>query len=116
MADREQLRPLCRAVYLDTTQYIGRLPEAKPPAPAARGGAAAETRVGEPPRVFRFRAEAPRGRGGLAPRLIPSLPPIPRNYEYKMCGFCGARKDLSEPRARGLALMGPVFREQIKRP
>ena len=37
MADREQLRPLCRAVYLDTTQYIGRLPEAKPPAPAARG-------------------------------------------------------------------------------
>ena len=67
-------------------------------------------------RVPGFRAEAPRGRGGLAPRLIPSLPPIPRNYEYKMCGFCGARKDLSEPRARGLALMGPVLREQIKRP
>ena len=74
------------------------------------------TAIFNAPRVFRFRAEAPRGRGGLAPRLIPSLPPIPRNYEYKMCGFCGARKDLSEPRARGLALMGPVLREQIKRP
>ena len=33
-------------------------------------------------RVPGFRAEAPRGRGGLAPRLIPSLPPIPRNYGH----------------------------------
>ena len=29
VADHEQLRPLCRAVYLDTTQYICRLPGAR---------------------------------------------------------------------------------------
>ena len=48
---------------------------------AARGGGAA-AHFSNATRVPGFRAEAPRGRGGLAPRLIPSLPPIPRNYGH----------------------------------
>ena len=82
---------------------------------AARGGAAAAS-FSNAPRVVGLGAEAPRGRGGLAPRLTIPFLPYPRNYGHKMCDFCRARKDLSEPRARGLALMGPALREQIKRP
>ena len=42
---------------------------------AARGGAAAA-------RVVGLGAEAPRGRGGLAPRLTIPLPPYPLNYGH----------------------------------
>ena len=82
---------------------------------AARGGAAA-AHFSNAARVPGFRAEASCSCRGLAPRLTIPFLPYPRNYGHNMCGFCGARKDLSEPQARGLALMGPALREQIKRP
>ena len=83
---------------------------------AARGGGAAARVSVDAARVPGFRAEASCSCRGLAPRLTIPFLPYPRNYGHNMCGFCGARKDLSEPQARGLALMGPALREQIKRP
>ena len=83
---------------------------------AARGGGAAARVSVDAARVPGFRAEASCSCRGLAPRLTIPFLPYPRNYGHNMCGFCGARKDLSESRARGLALMGPALREQIKRP
>ena len=48
---------------------------------AARGGGAAAS-FSNAQRVVGLGAEAPRGRGGLAPRLTIPLPPYPRNYGH----------------------------------
>ena len=64
---------------------------------AARGGAAAAGVV-DTARVPGFRAEAPRGRGGLAPRLTIPLPPIPLTMDTTCVIFSG-RGRTSQSRA-----------------
>ena len=95
------------------------LSNAFPPAPAPapptrdlRRGARRRQRGARPRAPHRSTLQLPRA--GAAADYPPL--PYPRNYGHNMCDFFGARKDLSEPRARGLALMGPALREQTKRP